>query len=560
MKLLNKIILSVLTLSIANNALATALPPFSNSEIKEYADILIKKDLHQSAKKYYLELGKRGDKVNSTWGLALVNLRENKNIEALKKINYLLSLDKVDSNKLNPLKAEILINLAEESYENKQTVQAQMFLNQYFKDYKNLVYNLKHRANNIKAKIENRDYRAPIKIGVILPLSGKLANIGTKIQNSLTVALYQEGMNNISLYFEDNMSTQEGSITAASKLLNHNPSLFIGPVLRDNVLAANTVISATQKPIFSFSNDQSIAGKNIFLNNVNLMQEALEITKFAYDAGNFKMACVTPKSTFGDIQQQSFIKSLEKFNGGLTKCSSFDPTNIDITKALKDLLDINKNENIRKAKLRKLEKQFERLGNAMPDDKIAEMEKLKLEKNMYDVNFTSIFLPAPAKVIPAIAPQLAYYDIDFSNNVLFLGTSSWDNQSILRNKGEHLHFSRFLSLKTKEFKSFENSYNEMFGKKPNILSGFSYDILKVAQEINFNENFYSQIYRPYGFSVLTGNVTFKTNNVPLRTYGVSKISRRSIKPITQASHQKPISLPQDLSIEKAAGLGGWFGF
>lgn len=559
MKLLNKFLLTACFISAASSALAYAMPPVTNTEVKQHADFLIKNKLYNTAKKYYSELSKRGDNLNGTWGLALVDVASGKNKEALSKVNYLLKQEKVKSRVLKNLQAEILINLAEQELLKQDREKALDYLNLYFKKHDGH-YDFQQRAKLLKEKIKQRIPQQKINIGVILPLTGKLASVGQKIQKALTLSLYDQTLNNITLYFEDNRSTQEGSIEAATNIVNKNVKMIIGPVLRDNVLAANTVILTTSIPLFAFSNDESIANNNIFLNNINLKQEAYEITRFAVDNNNKRLACLTPENLYGNIQKASFSVTVQKLHAALENCQSFDATNIDVNKPLKKLLEIDKNERLRLAQLRTLEKEFETLGNAMDDDKILRMAELKAQEEIYDINFNAIFLPTSAKKVITIAPQLAFYDIDFSNGVLFLGGSSWDSKAILKNRGEHLHFSRFLSLKTDAFKNFASKYKKQFKTQPNLLAGFAYDILNIAQNINFAGNFYSQIYQEQGFPVLTGNVKFNRNNTADRVYGVSKISRRVIKPVLKVNHLRPIKIPTELSIEKGSAFGKWFGF
>lgn len=559
MKLLNKIILLMLAVGFSAKAMAYNLPPVTSQEVKQQADYLMQHKLYNSAKKYYRELDKRGDKLNALWGLTLINIANNKNMEALKKVNFLLKQDKVKARVLENLQAELLVTLAEQNYAENNREASVAYLNSYFQK-ENGQYNIQQRAKELKEKIKGRFSQEQINIGVILPLSGKLASVGKKIEKALTLSLYNQKLNNINLYFEDNKSSQEGSIQAATKIMSKNVKMVVGPILRDNVLAANTVLIASQTPIFAFSNDESIAGRNIFLNNINLKQEAYEITRFAADNNNKRFACLAPDNAYGDTQKASFENSVHKLGRALESCESFDASNIDVNKPLKRLLEIDKNERLRLAELKKLEKEFETLGNAMDDDKIARMHELKNMSDVYDINFNAIFLPTSAKKVKIIAPQLAFYDIDFSNGVLFLGTSSWDDKSILNNRGEHLHFSRFLSLKSDAYKEFAKQYKIKFASQPNLLAGFAYDVLKIAKELDFSKNIYTQLHKPQGFSVLTGNVKFDENNMPNRVYGVSKISRRKIKPVINVAHTRPVTMPRELTIEKSSGFGNWFGF
>jgi hypothetical protein len=246
--------------------------------------------------------------------------------------------------------------------------------------------------------------------------------------------------------------------------------------------------------------------------------------------------------------------------GTLYKCVEFDNSKIDIKPSLKNLLNLNYIEKQRKAELKILEKEFAILGNAMDDDKIKRMQELQEDNIPYTIDFDGVFIPASPQKMLTIAPQLAFYDIDFSSGVLFFGPSSWDSPKLLQNKGEHMHFSRFLSLKSDKFKKLEKIFTTRYNHSLSVMSGFASDILFLAQDLDLSQNIYRQLYRPYGFSVLTGNVRFSRENMPERVYGINKIARRKIRTVENVKHQRPASLPRNLDISKDSVFDSWFGF
>ncbi|MCP4354939.1 MAG: penicillin-binding protein activator [Proteobacteria bacterium] len=562
-----KLLLIISILLCTSNVFAYdgAYPPFTNEEVKTYADDLIKQGLHRKASAYYKELGKREEYTDFVWGMVLVDLISHKNRAALKKIEKLLSLEDVQARKLQAIKAEVLITLAEESFMNKKPEESYKLLQEYkeVSHFHGDKRSLDVRYDYLRDRLERKSGNLrSVNIGVILPLTGKMSSLGKEIQKALTLTMYQEQFGNINLYFEDNQSSQEGSIIAATKLVNNSPAFIIGPILRDNVLAANTVIESVQIPLFALSNDDSIAGDNVFINNINLRQEAYEIAKFAIDDRRINLTCLIPDNSYGEKQREAFEQEARRTSGNVRKCVKFDSSKIDIKQSLRTLLGINELEKQRRTELRKLEKEFSQLENAMDDEKITRMEELqdKSQAVQYDINFNGIFIPATPNQIITIAPQLAFYDVDYSSNVIFLGNSSWDNEAILKNKGEHLHFSRFVSLKTDKFKKFEKDFRARYKFKPRLISGFASDILYMVTELNFNQRIYSQIYRPNGFSVLTGNVRFNRSNMPDRLYGINKLSRRKIKVVDPVKHQRAVNLPYDLEINKQSVFNNWFGF
>lgn len=106
----------------------------------------------------------------------------------------------------------------------------------------------------------------PIKIGVILPLSGNSANIGNSILNGINLAVdefapnYQINGQPLELIFEDNQFKTQQSVTAAKKLTSVDQvNAIFGPFGPDHTLAISSSVTKDfpNLPIMAFSNCSS---------------------------------------------------------------------------------------------------------------------------------------------------------------------------------------------------------------------------------------------------------------------------------------------------------------
>ena len=88
-------------------------------------------------------------------------------------------------------------------------------------------FNLNSRANT-----NNQDI---LKIGLIVPLSGKYEKIGNSILNSLRIGLAKIGNKNIMIYPRDNSGDPEKTLMAANELNNLGVKIVIGPIFKENL-------------------------------------------------------------------------------------------------------------------------------------------------------------------------------------------------------------------------------------------------------------------------------------------------------------------------------------
>ncbi|WP_446924839.1 ABC transporter substrate-binding protein, partial [Klebsiella pneumoniae] len=80
-----------------------------------------------------------------------------------------------------------------------------------------------------------------VRVGLLLPLSGRGSEIGPALRNAAEMALFDAGVENFELLPRDTGGTSEGAAAAAESALVDGARLIIGPLFADNVPAVRDV-------------------------------------------------------------------------------------------------------------------------------------------------------------------------------------------------------------------------------------------------------------------------------------------------------------------------------
>ena len=95
-------------------------------------------------------------------------------------------------------------------------------------------------------------FNGPIKIGLILPLTGDAADIGQAQKNAVELALEQLKDSNIQLIFEDDRLQTNDAVTAAQKLVNVDKvDAIIGPSWSGAALAVAPIAESSKTLLIS---------------------------------------------------------------------------------------------------------------------------------------------------------------------------------------------------------------------------------------------------------------------------------------------------------------------
>ncbi len=170
-----------------------------------------------------------------------------------------------------------------------------------------------------------------IKIGALLPLTGKLANLGEDVRNSLELTRQQikekDGID-LEIIYEDSAADAKIALPAAQKLINADKVQMIigGPGSTSN-LAVAPFVEKAQVPFFvlSATPQLNVAGEYIFKIIPDVNGEVLRTAKKLID-GNLKTVAFIYDSAADSnvIGRDVFVAEYEKLGGKVVLNEGYD--------------------------------------------------------------------------------------------------------------------------------------------------------------------------------------------------------------------------------------------
>jgi outer membrane PBP1 activator LpoA protein len=213
----------------------------------------------------------------------------------------------------------------------------------------------KHRshpaAKNLPASLQVlREIAAtqPTHIGVLLPLTGPLANAGVAIRDGLLTAWYQAQQNGQvvpKLSFFDTAST-ENAVNLYKQAITSGAQAIIGPLAKSKVLQ---ISQAEELPIpvlaLNYADTQSQKRINFYQFGLAPEDEAIQIAHDIWQEGVRNVLVLAPNSDWGIRVSDAFIETWQRQGGLIANKSLFNASRPDLyLGSIKSALNINTSE------------------------------------------------------------------------------------------------------------------------------------------------------------------------------------------------------------------------
>ncbi|MAC62113.1 MAG: hypothetical protein CMN37_09545 [SAR116 cluster bacterium] len=335
-----------------------------------------------------------------------------------------------------------------------------------------------------------------LKIGVLIPLTGKNKIIGKEIMAGIENAHFSNFNNDTEIIFFDTNKIPENFFYMIE---NNKFDLIIGPVFTEKIKEINQVLKNINIPILSFSNNKNLNYKNLWLLGKMQEEEIENIIDFGIKMGVKKFAI------FGDNTQYSKT---------LTKTAEEQINRIGLSKSIFII------ENAILEDRSKLREKIKKITGWKKENN----SKLTLPKAKYD----GVLFTASKDFILQIAPLLSYYDLG-PERAIFLGNSQFNNEQLIKELS--LQGSFFSSSKEVEKLEFRKNWLVNWESEPSFLNILAHDITNFAKEIYIENNPLSYITRKEGHKWVTGQVFIKNNGISFREQSINKIENKALNQI-----------------------------
>ena len=310
-----------------------------------------------------------------------------------------------------------------------------------------------------------------IKIGLLVPLTGKNSEIGQSIIKSALLAINKINNASIEIVPMDTQSNPEVTLRAAKELANSGIKIVIGPVFNESLIYLDEYSELT---FLSLTNKNDNFSKNVINAGINATSQLNAIKKFIELNEIKKTIFLTPDVSFrNEIEKaisNSKIKILENYI-----------YNTDPTKLTQQIEKITRYD-VRK---QNLEDEINRLEKSEQNNKELLIERLKKRDTLGSVNFDSVVISDFDESLKSVTTSLLYTDIS-PKEKYFITLNQWFDESLLKETSSQPLY--FPSANKDNYDEFSNEYFEKYNQYPNQLSFLSYDLVGLLYYLTLQNN------------------------------------------------------------------------
>ncbi len=354
-----------------------------------------------------------------------------------------------------------------------------------------------------------------LRVGVLLPLSGKYAVLGNNLLMAAKKAREDYRQLPIDLVVADSGGTPEQTRMAMQRLMAKQVRVVVGPVFSSPAQEALAISSRYDLPLITLNPNQALFANGgnsynyAYLNAFHQDHQARIMARFAIKNRRTRVAILAPDHAGSQRIIHPFTEELESLGGRVVKTVLFPKNSHDFSKAFKEL-------GYRKPK----------------EHKTSSVAFEEVEKW---ANFNALFIPAPAKTVRLIAPQAAFFGL-MMPQVIMIGTSLWDTEVLLSEGTIYLMDAVYCDIDLDGWKKFSRSFKKRWKVKPRKLAVLSYDgVAAVAQlyrdqRSGRGSSGSNDLLRERGFKGIGANLRFLNSGLTQREYKIFQVGTRGARP------------------------------
>ena len=310
-----------------------------------------------------------------------------------------------------------------------------------------------------------------IKIGLLVPLTGKNSEIGQSIVKSVRLAVNRIDNLSIEITPKDTESSPETTLRAAKELVESGIKIVIGPIFNDSLIYLDELNEIT---FLSLTNKNNNISKNIINAGINAVSQLNAIKKFIELKEIKKTIFLTPDVIFkSEIKKailSSRIRILENY--------IYDTNPTKLTEQIEKITNYE-------TRKQNLDDEIVRLEKSDQNNKELLIERLKKRDTLGDVNFDSVVISDFDESLKSVTTSLLYTDVS-PKEKYFITLNQWFDESLLRETSSQPLY--FPSVNKINYDKFSSEYFEKYNQYPNQLSFLSYDLVGLVYFLILQNN------------------------------------------------------------------------
>lgn len=275
---------------------------------------------------------------------------------------------------------------------------------------------------------------APVPVALLVPRSDSGAgSVARSLENAARLAVASLDGVQIDLRVYDTGGNAQRAAVQAETAVADGAQIILGPLFGEAANAAGVAVSDNNVNVLSFSNNQSIAGGNVFILGATFQNTATRLLKYASRQGRDSVVIVHPSNVEGQFGKAAIQAAAASSGVRVTSVQSFPFSQAGVTAAVPLIRDA-----------------------------------------VTSTGADSIFLTSTAAgALPLFLDLLPAAGIDPATTQ-YIGLSRWDvPPQILSMAGAQ--GSLFTLTDPSATNAFESRYRAQFGSDPHQLAGLAFD-------------------------------------------------------------------------------------
>lgn len=346
-------------------------------------------------------------------------------------------------------------------------------------------------SSGCSEKSTNLLRQEPLRIALMLPLSGTNSHLGQSIAQAAKMATQDHPESQVNLQIIDTGSEAAIDPKALKHITSNKFPVILGPLFATHTKSVQEAVGQSTT-IISFSNDTSLLGKqNTYIAGLLPEQQIERITHYAAANGYKELYAILPSNRYGEL----VAKTIEKDNNAHVY-------------NLKTIAYYNNEET---------------MMNAVQQVVDATMPKtLELESLHKNDLRKAILIPEGGAHLGELIHYLDQIKGDDYSNVKFLGSSQWHHPDIL--SIPTLQGAWLPSSSPTLLYEFKERYRKMSGTEPFDIAILGYDLTTLLLSLSSQpKDIKAALEHPDGFRGFAGTFRFTRSGITQRNLSVLEI-------------------------------------
>jgi branched-chain amino acid transport system substrate-binding protein len=166
-------------------------------------------------------------------------------------------------------------------------------------------------------------------IAILLPLSGKLADIGAPMLRAAQLALSVPG--SPVLEVKDTAGNPDGAAQAAREAITDGAKMILGPLTSTETAQVAPIARRAGVPVLAFTNDQAQSQPGVWTLGITPGQQVRRLVGYARETGHLPVAALLPDDDFGKAMAEELnrIAGVEGQQAPYIRMAGSGAVNID---------------------------------------------------------------------------------------------------------------------------------------------------------------------------------------------------------------------------------------